>query len=166
MSDQTRICFVCLGNIVRSPLGENLFRHLVEQAGLGHKYQVDSAGTSAWHVGEEPDARMRRVAARHGLKYTGRARQFETSDFEHFDWVIAMDTTNRDNLQRLANSPEQRAKIRLMRAFDPQASPNASVPDPYYGGIDGFEDVYQIVARASQGLLDALESGRLHIDQE
>ena len=159
----TRICFVCLGNIVRSPLGEHMFKHLAQQAGVAARYTVDSAGTGSWHVGESPDRRMRRVAARHGLNYDGSARQFRQSYFDQYDWIIAMDTENRTNLQRLARSPQDTAKIHLMRAFDPQAKPNASVPDPYYGGIDGFEEVYQIVECACQGLLAALENGQLQV---
>jgi len=161
LSEETKICFVCLGNIVRSPLAENMFRHLTLEAKLAHKYDVDSAGTSGWHVGEQPDRRMRRVAAGHGFKYDGRARQFKQRDFEEFDLVIAMDSDNRANLSRLARSEEERAKIHLMREFDPQGSPTEPVPDPYYGGIDGFEEVFQIVKRSCQGMLDALESGQL-----
>ena len=161
MSEVTRICFVCLGNIVRSPLAENMFRYLSEQAGLSQKYQVDSAGTGAWHVGDSPDRRMRRVAASHGFKYGGEARQVQLQDFEGFDWLIAMDISNRAKLLEMARTPEQAAKVRLMREFDPQGGPNAAVPDPYYGGIDGFEDVYQIVERSCHGLLAALEDGTL-----
>jgi protein-tyrosine phosphatase len=104
---------------------------------------------------------MRRVAASHGLKYSGRARQFNHQDFDKFDVVIAMDTSNRNNLTRMTSDPAQIAKVHLMRDFDPQAGENASVPDPYYGGIDGFEDVYWLVERSCQGLLDALENGEL-----
>lgn len=161
LSEITRICFVCLGNIVRSPLGENMFRHLAQQAGVGARYEVDSAGTGAWHVGEAPDRRMRQVAARRGFKYDGRARQFQQRDFDRFDLIIAMDPENRANLRRLARTPEDEAKIHLMREFDPHGSPNAAVPDPYYGGIDGFEEVYDIVERSCQGLLSALEEGEL-----
>ena len=156
----TRICFVCLGNIVRSPLGENIFKHLAQQTGVADHYQVDSAGTGSWHVGEAPDQRMRRVAAKHGLIYNGRARQFRQSDFDKFDLIIAMDTENRTNLLRLAHSEQDADKIQLMRNFDPQAGPNQSVPDPYYGGIDGFEEVFAIVERSCQGLLDSLENNR------
>lgn len=159
MSEITRICFVCLGNIVRSPLGENMFRHLAQQAGVGERYEVDSAGTGSWHVGESPDRRMRQVAAKRGFKYDGRARQFRQSDFNKFDLIIAMDADNRANLRRLASSANDEAKIHLMREFDPQGGPNAPVPDPYYGGIDGFEKVYDIVERSCQGLLDSLERG-------
>ncbi|MFQ5615340.1 MAG: low molecular weight protein-tyrosine-phosphatase [Anaerolineales bacterium] len=163
MSNKTRIIFVCLGNIVRSPLAENMFRHLASQAGAGHKYEVDSAGTGGWHMGERPDSRMRRVAARRGFKYGGSARQFSRRDFDRFDLIIAMDTSNRANMYRLARSQADRDKIHLMREFDPLGSPTAAVPDPYYGGIRGFEEVYDIVERSCQGLLDALETGEVEI---
>ena len=112
-------------------------------------------------MGESPDRRMRQVAARRGFKYDGRARQFKQSDFDKFDLIIAMDTENRANLRRLARNTDDETKIHLMREFDPQGRPNDSVPDPYYGGIDGFEKVYDIVERSCQGLLDALEQGPL-----
>ena len=161
LSEVTKICFVCLGNIVRSPLAENLFRHLVQRAGLSDKYQVDSAGTSVWHIGEKPDSRMRRVAASHGFEYSGRARQFTISDFDRFDLIVAMDSTNGTKLMELAKTPEHKDKIRQMRAFDPQGGPDFAVPDPYYGGIDGFEKVYEIIERSCQGLLTALEDGKV-----
>ncbi|HSO27919.1 MAG TPA: low molecular weight protein-tyrosine-phosphatase [Anaerolineales bacterium] len=160
MTEKKRVLFVCLGNIVRSPLAENMFRHIAEQKGVADKYEVASAGTGGWHVGESPDVRMRRVAAQRGLHYDGRGKQVQPADLETYDLIIAMDTENAESLRRLAR-PEQREKIHLMREFDPQGGPKASVPDPYYGGIDGFEKVYDIVARASAGLLDALESGQL-----
>lgn len=161
LAEITRICFVCLGNIVRSPLAENMFRYLAGQASVGAKYEVDSAGTGSWHVGESPDRRMRQVAARRGFKYDGRARQFRQSDFQNFDLIMAMDSENRADLRRLARNPEEETKIHLLREFDPDGAPIAPVPDPYYGGIDGFENVYEIVKRSCQGLLDALESGEL-----
>jgi protein-tyrosine phosphatase len=161
LGQETRICFVCLGNIVRSPLAENLFRKTVEDKGSAESYQVESAGTGDWHVGEPPDPRMRRVAARHGLIYSGLARQFQAADFDRFDWVVAMDLENRDNLRRLARTEAQRAKIRLLREFDPRGGPKSSVPDPYYGGVEGFEEVYRIVERSVRGLLQALENGEM-----
>ena len=146
---------------MRSPLAENLFLHQAEQAGVSDRFEVDSAGTGAWHVGESPDPRMRRVAASHGLNYTGRARQFRAEDLENFDLIIAMDRENLSDLQRLARSQDAAQKIRLLREFDPFGSPQAGVPDPYYGGIDGFEEVYQIVDRSTQKLLDAILAGEL-----
>jgi protein-tyrosine phosphatase len=161
VSEVTRICFVCLGNIVRSPLAENLFLHLAEEQGIAQKYEVDSAGTSAWHVGESPDGRMRRVAAQHGLHYDGRARQFKRSDFERFDLIVAMDRENLEDLIALAPRSGDREKIRLLREFDPQGGQLAAVPDPYYGGIDGFIETFRVIERSCQGLLNALEDGTI-----
>jgi protein-tyrosine phosphatase len=161
LSFPKRICFVCLGNIVRSPLAEHLFLHKARDRGLADQVQADSAGTSGWHVGEAPDARMRQVAARHGLVYDGRARQFRSSDFDHFDWVIAMDTDNQNHLVSLARNQTDRQKIHLLREFDTAGSPKASVPDPYYGGIDGFEEVFRVIERSVEGLLDALDLDQL-----
>ena len=157
MSFKTSICFVCLGNIVRSPLAEHLFLHKARERGLADQVQAASAGTSSWHVGEPPDTRMRQVAARHGLVYDGRARQFKPSDFERYDWVVALDTDNRNHLLNLARSQADRHKIRLLREFDSAGGPKASVPDPYYGGMDGFDEVFQVVERSVEGMLDSLE---------
>lgn len=161
MSGKRRICFVCLGNIVRSPLAENLFLHLAKQTGVDDKYEVDSAGTGGWHVGEPPDERMRHVAARRGLHYSGSARKFVRQDFERFDLIIAMDHENRRDLLRLVPLPAQQSKIHLLREFDPSGGGQYPVPDPYYGDVDGFEDVFDIIERSCRGLLLALEEGRL-----
>lgn len=163
LSQATRILFVCLGNIVRSPLAENLFRYLAEEAGVGEKYRVDSAGTAAYHVGDSPDERMRRVAAQRGLDYDGRGRQVQAEDFEDFDLLIPMDMSNYADLMRLATRPEDQGKIRLMREFDPQAEKDSSVPDPYYGGLQGFEQVYEIVERSTRELLKRLEAGEVDL---
>ncbi|MBW8009814.1 MAG: low molecular weight phosphotyrosine protein phosphatase [Chloroflexi bacterium] len=163
MSKQTHILFVCLGNIVRSPLAEHMFQHLANEAGVGDRFSVDSAGTSAFHVGESPDSRMRRVAASNGLKYDGASRQVENDDFERFDMIIAMDGDNRRNLLLMAQKQNYEHKVHLMRAFDSQAIPTDPVPDPWYGGMDGFEKVYKIIERSCQGLLDALQSGELEV---
>lgn len=160
MTSRVSVSFVCLGNIVRSPLAEHLFLKKVKERGLAHEYEAGSAACGSWHVGEAPDARMRRVAARHGLVYDGRARQFKPSDFDRYDLVIAMDKDNRAHLLDLARSQKDRQKIRLLREFDPAGSPSSSVPDPYYGGIDGFEEVYQVIERSVEGLLDSLEKSK------
>lgn len=162
MANPTRILFVCLGNIVRSPLAENMFAHLAKQSGVGDNYQVDSAGTASYHVGELPDHRMRQVAKEYGLLYKGSARQFRQEDFDRFDLIISMDASNYDNILTLSRNPQHESKAHMMREFDPEADPHAPVPDPYYGGIEGFHTVYQIVERACQGLLDALENGELN----
>jgi protein-tyrosine phosphatase len=146
---------------VRSPLAEGLFSQHAVFAGVAAQYEVDSAGTSTWHAGEPPDARMLRVAARRGLIYNHRARQFARPDLERFDLILAMDRENRKELLNLARTPEQQAKIHLLRAFDPDGGPNAAVPDPYYSGLDGFEEVYNIIKRSVKGLLAALENGDL-----
>lgn len=155
-----RICFVCLGNVVRSPLAENLFRHLAKEREVAEHYFVDSAGTSAYHVGETPDGRMRKIARQKGLFYSGEARQFTREDFRQFDLIVAMDRENQQMLEIMANTSDQREKIRLLREFDPQADEDLDVPDPYYGGLDGFQEVYELVERASAGLLEFLENER------
>ena len=152
---------MCLGNVVRSPLAENIFRQIVVRAGAKHRYEADSAGTGPWHIGEPPDSRMRRVAARHGLNYDGRARQFQPDDFNRFDLIVAMDTDNYTDLHRLADTPTQAEKIQMLREFDPLGGPRHSVPDPYYGGRDDFETVYQIITRSCQGLFDDLENDNI-----
>jgi protein-tyrosine phosphatase len=104
---------------------------------------------------------MRRTAAGFGLDYDGAARQFQTHDFDRFDLIVAMDLNNRDNLLTLARNQDDQIKIRLMREFDPESAPDAEVPDPYYGGLDGFEKTYAIVERSVRGLLEAIEDGGL-----
>lgn len=166
MTGKIRICFVCLGNIIRSPLSENIFRKLVEDAGESDQFEIDSAGTSSYHIGESPDSRMRRVAQQKGLIYDGQARQFRQEDFNRFDWVIAMDPNNRRDLESLASNERQKSKIRLLREFDPHAVPGASVPDPYYGGQGGFNTTYEIVERSCYGLYQAIRDGRLQRPQD
>ncbi|MGB2956716.1 MAG: low molecular weight protein-tyrosine-phosphatase [Anaerolineales bacterium] len=155
-----RICFVCQGNIIRSPLAEHIFLQLADEKGVVDKYFVDSAGTIAYHAGERPDRRMRQVAAERGLVYSGRAKQFKRDDFARFDLIIAMDKANRQSLQSWTVTTEQDNKIHLMREFDSQGEPNLDVPDPYYGGPDGFISTFKIVKRSCEGLLEELEGGQ------
>jgi protein-tyrosine phosphatase len=158
MKDRKRIAvsFVCMGNICRSPTAEAIMRHLVIQAGLQDRIGIDSAGTGSWHVGEERDRRSRAVAKRRGMPIEGYARQFRPEDFQRFDLVLALDQDNARDLRRLAPDQEARDKVRLLREFDATAGKDASVPDPYYGGPQGFEDVFDICLSACQGLLDHL----------
>jgi len=155
-----RICFVCQGNIIRSPLAEHIFLQLADEKGVVEKYMVDSAGTIAYHTGERPDRRMRQVAAERGLVYSGSAKQFKRDDFSRFDLIIAMDKANRQSLQSWTTTTEQDNKIKLMREFDSQGGPKLDVPDPYYGGPDGFISTFEIVKRSCEGLLEELEGGQ------
>jgi protein-tyrosine phosphatase len=147
-----RICFVCLGNICRSPTAHGVMVRLVAEAGLGAAIEVDSAGTAAYHVGELPDERSRVAAHRRGIELTHRARQFGAADLDRFDLVVAMDGQNLDRLRRLAGG-RARPPIVLLRSFDPTAAPGAEVPDPWSGGDDGFEQVLDQCERACAGLL-------------
>jgi protein-tyrosine phosphatase len=153
---EVAVSFVCMGNICRSPTAEAIMRHLVREAGLEAAIAVDSAGTGDWHVGEERDRRSRAVAKLRGMPITGLARQFSRSDFDRFDLVLALDEENARDLRRLAPSDEARARIRLLREFDASAPPGAEVPDPYYGGPEGFERVFDICLAACRGLLEHL----------
>ena len=153
----TRVLFVCLGNICRSPLGEAMFRHHAERAGLQVRYEADSAGTAAYHIGEPPDERSVDTARRRGIHYSGRARKLERDDFYRFDHIVAMDRSNLEDI--LARRPEDAtAEVHLLRAFDPEPD-DEDVPDPYHGGPDGFADVHDIVDRATRALLRHLEDG-------
>ena len=133
-------------------------RHLVAQEGMGDRVEVDSAGTGDWHVGDPPDRRARAVGQTRGMPLSGEARQFTADDFGRYDHVIAMDRSNRDDLVRMARSPAERAKVRLLRSFDASAPADADVPDPYYGGARGFDEVFDICERACRGLLDHLRT--------
>lgn len=150
-----KICFVCLGNICRSPTAEGIFRHFVNKRGLEPYFYIDSAGTSAYHIGERANSKSRQVAEMHGVELLSRARRFEEDDLEEFDLVLAMDHENYDNLIRL-DSGKRQDKVKLMRDFDPQPG-NKAVPDPYYGGLDGFQNVFEVLKRSCEELLNELE---------
>jgi len=159
-SPRARVCFVCLGNICRSPTAEGVFRHLVQEAGLSDRIEIDSAGTAAYHVGEPPDRRSAGAAAERGVTLRGAARRFERGDFERFDYVVAMDGSNHRDLLGLATTDEDAAKLSMLRRFDPASPDDADVPDPYYGGPDGFANVFEICRAGCAGLLAHIRAER------
>ena len=150
---RTSVLFVCLGNICRSPLAEGVFQHLVQQEGLEDRFEIDSAGTGAWHVGEPPDGRASMIARDHGISLDSRARQVEAEDFERFDLILAMDRSNLHELQRMVDLSGADVKVHLLREYDPEGDGD-EVPDPYYGGSGGFEHVYKMVRRSCEALLE------------
>ncbi|MBI4382619.1 MAG: low molecular weight phosphotyrosine protein phosphatase [Nitrospinae bacterium] len=152
-SKTVNVCFVCLGNICRSPLAQGLCARLVAEEGLAGRIHIESAGTGDWHVGKLPDSRMQATANKNGLRLTSRARQFRRDDFDRFDLVVAMDRANEAELSRMCAPETAREKLKLFRSFDPQCNGDPDVPDPYYGGNDGFDVVFQIVQRACPEIL-------------
>lgn len=151
-----RVSFVCTGNICRSPMAESVFRARVEEAGLDGLVEVDSAGTDGWHEGDGADPRTVAVLEEHGYGTDHVARRFQASWFSRLDLVIALDSGHRKALRRLAPTEEDARKVHLLRSYDPEAGDDLDVPDPYYGGLDGFEECLEMVEAASTGLLAAV----------
>jgi protein-tyrosine phosphatase len=161
--EPVRLLFVCLGNICRSPTAEAVMAAKVEAAGLADVVEIDSAGVGGWHVGDPPDDRARAEARRRGLEMTSRARQLHAGDFEYFDLIVAMDAQNLQDIADIAPSHAHLEKVYLLRRFDPASDGAAhlDVPDPYYGGPDGFADVFDLVDAACRGLLEHLRANYL-----
>jgi len=155
---KVKVLFVCMGNICRSPTAHGVFEDIVEKQGLSHLIEVDSAGTHAYHIGEEPDQRSQQTAQQRGVKLDHlRARKAIADDFEIFDYVLAMDNDNLYSLTQIC--PDQHMdKLKLFLDFAPQLKPIREVPDPYYGGSRGFENVFDLIEQASQGLLLDIKS--------
>jgi protein-tyrosine phosphatase len=152
----TRVLFVCLGNICRSPAAEGVFLSQLQQAGLAHAFEVDSAGTGGWHVGHPADARMRAAAERRGILLTSRARQLEREDLDRFDHILTMDEDNLAAVRALAGSGN-RATVTPLTSYCRRHGAS-HVPDPYYGGSQGFEQVLDLLDDACAGLLAQLEA--------
>lgn len=154
---KTRLLFVCLGNICRSPAAEEIMRCKVEQAGLSAAIEVDSAGTYGGHAGELPDPRMRNAARNRGYRLTHHARRFVEADFDRFDRIIVMDDNNYEAVHRLAPSRAAAEKIFRMAEFFRHQPDRTYVPDPYYEGHEGFERVLDMLEDGCDGLLEALQ---------
>lgn len=146
-----RILFVCLGNICRSPMAEAVFQQRVDEAGLASQFEVDSAGTGGWHAGEPAHRGTQAVLHRHGIAYTGRARQVQPADLQRYDYVIAMDADNIADLRRMDWGGALDGKLHQLLEFAPAGYPR-DVPDPYYNGR--FDEVYELVDAGAAGLLD------------
>lgn len=151
------VLFVCMGNICRSPTAEGVFKHVVNEAGLSDQITVDSAGTHSYHIGESPDKRSQEKAKENGVDLSSqRARKALAEDFERFDYIVAMDQSNYENLKRLTTNQEQLKQLFLFMDFSSEWD-NNEVPDPYYGGINGFQEVFDMVTSASHGLLERIK---------
>jgi len=153
---KTRILFVCLGNICRSPMAEGLFKHLIRtlHQELLNRFEVDSAGTAGYHIGSLPDHRMRATALSHGFELTSKARKITSADLDTYDFIIAMDRSNQGDIE-LLKRPPYKAKVMLMREFD--TGIEFDVPDPYFGGMDGFEKVFDILEKNLSSFIKHLQ---------
>lgn len=155
--EKTKILFICLGNICRSPAANAIMQKLVDDAGLTGRFVIDSAGIGPWHVGQLPDARMRQHGARRGYNIDHIARQFDAErDFSDFDYIVVMDEENYSNICRQAHSSAERQKVVRMAKYFVKNKGRASVPDPYYGGAADFELALNLIEDGCRGILDAL----------
>jgi len=156
LSNKIKVLFVCLGNICRSPAAEGAFKSLVEKKGISELFEIDSAGTAGYHVGERPHETTTKVARDRGIILNHYCRQFEPMDFQRFDYILAMDQSNFRSILSMAKTESDKQRVMKFRRFDSTVKGEPDVPDPYYGGIAGFEHVQDIVERASEGFLNWL----------
>jgi protein-tyrosine phosphatase len=151
------VLFVCLGNICRSPAGEGIFKKMVKERAVANRYHVDSAGTSGWHINEPPDRRMRSHGEKRGYTFDSHSRKFASSDFEKFDYILAMDDNNYYDILALAPNMEAQKKVYRMVDFLQNLTYD-HIPDPYYSGAEGFELVLDLLEDACGGLLKEIDS--------
>jgi protein-tyrosine phosphatase len=154
---KAKILFVCLGNICRSPLAEAIFKHKIKQHRLEQYFVADSCGTSNYHIGDAPDARTISNARKNGVTIDHLGRQLCSQDLEDYDYVLAMDKTNYQNILRLSNASDHALKVDLMRNYD-SVSRGSEVPDPYYGGESHFQEVFDILDRSMEHFIEHLET--------
>ena len=149
---KVKVLFVCMGNICRSPTAEGVFRKVVKDAGLEHKFEIDSAGTIGYHAGERPDQRAQDAASNRGYDLSKqKARQVKARDYEYYDYILAMDRDNYSGLEKICPVGSEH-KLQLFLSYAPNLETD-EVPDPYYGGVSGFERVLDMIEQASEGLL-------------
>jgi protein-tyrosine phosphatase len=150
-----KVLFVCLGNICRSPLAEAVFKHKIKEKGIANRFEADSCGTAHYHIGDTPDPRTIANARKNGVSIDHLGRQLSAQDLEYFDHIFAMDNSNLRNIQALPNADKYNDKIRLMRDYDPVGT-GGEVPDPYYGQERDFQEVFEILDRSAETLIEAL----------
>ncbi len=153
-----RVLFVCMGNICRSPSAQGVFEHMVHNAGLQQQIKIDSAGTHAYHIGEAPDPRSQAVASKRGIDLSQqKGRRVDAQDFQQYDYILAMDEDNLAELLHACPSAQQNKVALFLSYADPKKTQETSVPDPYYGGDQGFEKVFDLIDLAAQGLLSHIQ---------
>ena len=151
-----KLLFVCLGNICRSPAAEGIMKHIIHQAGTDEMFYIDSAGIGNWHIGQLPDARMRRHGAARGYDFSSRARQFKCDDFAHFDLILVMDNDNFRMITGMTSNEKDRRKVHLLVEYLTEHSGATTVPDPYYGGSADFDYALDLIEDACRGLYHKL----------
>ncbi len=151
------VCFVCLGNICRSPTAEAIFRALAEEQGIAHQIFIDSAGTAREHAGEAPDPRSAAAALKRGVTLAGYSRQFNGDDFARFSWIVAMDAKNLRDIKKVTGAENYKGRLCLLRDFDPKRP--GDVPDPYIAGSESFDAVFDVCDRSCRELLKAVMGG-------
>ena len=153
---KVKVLFVCLGNICRSPAAEGVFLDLLEKKNLLSSFEIDSAGTGDWHIGDLPDKRMREAALERGIELTSRSRQIQKQDFVRFDHILVMDDSNFENVMKLTEKVDEQSKVKKFTDYQSD-SKRTIVPDPYFGGKEGFYEVLDLVEECSKGFLNALK---------